>query len=82
MISSLNAAKYDVMRGARLSFIENRVVPFCRRLEAEEQVCVQAIDPQARGFFEVEEHPVLAAARRDRLKTAHAGSRWAFRSTN
>ncbi len=73
IISSLNAAKYDVMRGARLNFIENRVVPFCRRLEAAEQACVQAIDPHARGFFEVEEHPVLAQARRERLKTAHAG---------
>jgi len=73
IVTSINAAKYDVMRGARLSFIENRVVPLCRRLEAEEQVVVRAIDPRAKGFFEVEEHPVLAAARRERLKTAEAG---------
>jgi HK97 family phage portal protein len=73
IVTSINAAKYDVMRGARLSFVENRVVPLCRRLEAEEQVCVRAIEPGAKGFFEVEEHPVLATARRDRLKTAQAG---------
>jgi hypothetical protein len=73
IVTSINAAKYDVMRGARLSFVENRVVPLCRRLEAEEQKCVQAIEPSAKGFFEVEEHPVLATARRDRLKTAQAG---------
>ncbi len=73
IITTTNAAKYDVMAGARLNFIENRVVPLCRRLEAEEAVTVRAIDPNADGWFDTEDHPVLAAARRERLATARAG---------
>ena len=37
---------------------------------AEEQVVVRAIDPEARGFFLVDEHPVMAQARRERLASA------------
>ncbi len=73
IITTTNAAKYDVMAGARLNFIENRVMPLCRRLEAEEAVTVKAIDPNADGWFDTEDHPVLAAARRDRLAAARAG---------
>jgi HK97 family phage portal protein len=73
IITSTNNAKYDVMAGARLNFIENRVVPLCRRLEAEERVAVKAVDPEADGWFDVEDHPVLAAARRERLAAARAG---------
>jgi HK97 family phage portal protein len=73
IITSTNAAKYDVMAGARLNFIENRVVPLCRRLEAEEDACIKSIEPSARGWFDVEDHPVLAQARRDRLAAARTG---------
>jgi HK97 family phage portal protein len=73
IITSTNNAKYDVMAGARLNFIENRVLPLCRRLEAEEDVTVKAIDPTADGWFDVEDHPVLTQARRARLAAARAG---------
>ena len=73
IITSTNNAKYDVMAGARLNFIENRVIPLCRRLEAEESVTVKAIEPEADGWFDVEDHPVLAQARRARLAAARAG---------
>jgi len=73
IITTTNAAKYDVMAGARLNFIENRVLPLCRRLEAEDDVTVKSIDPTADGWFDTEDHPVLAAARRDRLAAARAG---------
>jgi phage portal protein BeeE len=73
IVTTTNAAKYDVMKGARLNFIENRVVPLCRRLEAEEVVTVRAIDPTAAGWFDVQDHPVLASARRERLAAARAG---------
>jgi HK97 family phage portal protein len=73
IITSTNNAKYDVMAGARLNFIENRVIPLCRRLEAEEDVVVKAIDPAASGWFDVEDHPVLTEARRARLAAARAG---------
>jgi hypothetical protein len=36
IVTTTDHAKYDVMAGARLNFIENRVAPLCRRLEAEE----------------------------------------------
>jgi hypothetical protein len=68
-----SAAKYDVMTGTRLSFIEDRVVRLCRRLEAEDDVTVKAIDPAADGWFDTEDHPVLAEARRARLAAARAG---------
>jgi HK97 family phage portal protein len=73
IITTTNAAKYDVMSGARLNFIENRVVPICRRLEAEDDVTVKSIDLNADGWFDTEDHPVLAATRRDRLAAARAG---------
>lgn len=73
IISTTNAAKYDVMSGTRLNFIENRVVPLCRRLEAEDDITVKCIDPTAEGWFDTEDHPVLAEARRSRLAAARAG---------
>jgi len=76
VVTFVNAAKYDIARTSRLFFVENRVVPFCRRLEAEEQKTVRAIDKRARGFFEVEEHPALLEARRGRLEMAKNG--WAM----
>jgi phage portal protein BeeE len=36
IVASTDYNKYDVMQGARLNFIENRVAPLCARLEAEE----------------------------------------------
>ncbi len=38
IVSSTEHAKYDVMAGARLNFIENRVAPLCNRLEAAENL--------------------------------------------
>jgi hypothetical protein len=73
IITTTNAAKYDVMSGARLNFIENRVVPLCRRLEAEDDIAVKSIDPTADGWFDPEDHPVLATARRDRVAAARVG---------
>jgi HK97 family phage portal protein len=73
IITTTNAAKYDVMSGTRLNFIENRVVPLCRRLEAEDDITVKLLDPAADGWFDTEDHPVLAEARRDRLAAARAG---------
>lgn len=73
IITSTDAAKYDVMAGARLNFMHNRVVPLCRRIEAEETVTIQSIDPSSRGWFDVEDHPVLAENRRSRLAAARSG---------
>jgi phage portal protein BeeE len=64
--------KYDVMQGARQNFIENRVAPLCRRLEAEERQVVRAIDLEAEGWFDLDSLPIMQAAQRARLAAARA----------
>jgi HK97 family phage portal protein len=70
IVTTTDFNKYDVMTGARLNFIENRVVPLCRRLEAEEAKTVHAIDPRATGWFDVEALPIMQEALRKRLQSA------------
>ena len=73
IVTTTDTAKYDVMQGARLNFIENRVAPLCRRLEAEEEAVVRSIDPRAVGWFDLESLPILQNARRNRLASAKTG---------
>ena len=40
---------------------------------AEDDVTVKCIDPNADGWFDPEDHPVLTAARRDRLAAPRTG---------
>jgi phage portal protein BeeE len=74
IVSTSDHNKYDVMQGARQNFIENRVAPLCRRLEAEERQVVRAIDARAEGWFDLDSLPIMQAAQRARL----AGARAAF----
>lgn len=73
IVTTTDHAKYDVMAGARLNFIENRVAPLCRRLEAEEEQVVRALDPGASGWFDLDSLPILQQARRSRLEAARTG---------
>lgn len=73
IVTTTDNAKYDVMQGARLNFVQNRVAPFCRRLEAAEQITVRALDPHAAGWFDLDSLPVMEEARRQRLAAARAG---------
>jgi phage portal protein BeeE len=73
IVTTTDNAKYDVMSGSRLNFIENRVAPLCARLEAEEAVTVKAIDPAATGWFDLDSLPILQDARRTRLASAKTG---------
>jgi HK97 family phage portal protein len=73
IVTTTDHSKYDVMAGARLNFIENRVAPLCRRLEAEEEVTVKAIDPTATGWFDIEALPIMQEALRSRLASAKIG---------
>jgi HK97 family phage portal protein len=70
IVTTTDNAKYDVMSGSRLNFIENRVAPLCARLEAEEQVAVKSLDPSATGWFDVDSLPIMQEARRTRLASA------------
>ena len=73
IVTSADHAKYDVMAGARLNFIENRVAPLCSRLEAEENATVKTIDPRASGWFDLDSLPIMQEARRNRLAAAKTG---------
>lgn len=73
IVATTDSAKYDVMAGARLNFIENRVAPLCRRLEAEEEAVVRSLDEHAVGWFDLESLPIMQAARRNRLAAAKTG---------
>jgi len=73
IVTTTDTAKYDVMAGARLNFIENRVAPLCRRLEAGEEPAVKALDPAASGWFDLDSLPIMQEARRSRLASARAG---------
>jgi HK97 family phage portal protein len=70
ILTATDHAKYDVMQGARLNFIENRVAPLCRRLEAEEETAVTTLDPSAVGWFDLDSLPIMQQAQRNRLVTA------------
>src|ERR1041385_8359068 len=70
ILTATDHAKYDVMQGARLNFIENRVAPLCHRLEAEEERTVRALDPGAVGWFDLDSLPIMQQAQRNRLVTA------------
>jgi HK97 family phage portal protein len=73
IVTTTDKAKYDVMAGARLNFLENRVAPLCARLEAEEEVTVRSIDRQAVGWFDIDSVPLMQEARRTRLASAKTG---------
>src|SRR5438552_3067240 len=72
IVTTTDSAKYDVMQGARLNFIEHRIGPLCRRLEASEDVTVKSLDPAAVGWFDLDSLPILQRAQHDRLATARS----------
>src|SRR5512140_363669 len=74
IITATDHAKYDVMAGARLNFIENRVAPLCARLEAaENSTTIPALSTSVVGWFDIDSLPILQEARRTRLESAKAG---------
>jgi phage portal protein BeeE len=73
IVATTDHNKYDVMQGARLNFIENRVAPLCGRLEAEEDALVKSLDPRAVGWFDLDSLPIMQQARRERLAAAKTG---------
>src|SRR5205085_4329190 len=73
IVTTTDKAKYDVMAGARLNFLQNRIVPLCARLEAEEDVTVKAIDPNAIGWFDIDSVPLMQEALKTRLVAAKTG---------
>jgi phage portal protein BeeE len=72
IVATSGNAKYDVLAGSRLNFIENRVAPLCARLAADEDPTIKAIDPSASGWFDLDSLPIMHEARRHRLAAAKA----------
>jgi HK97 family phage portal protein len=68
-------ANRSVSEAMRLSFIENRIVPFCRRLESALEPVVKLFGADLWGWFDWECLPVMQAARRLRYATAREGFR-------
>src|ERR1051325_1112308 len=81
IITTTDHAKYDVIQGARLNFIENRVAPLCARLEAEENATVipalnsqlSTLNSPVVGWFDLDSLPIMQNARRARLAAAKTG---------
>jgi HK97 family phage portal protein len=78
IVTTTDHSKYDVMAGARLNFIENRVAPLCRRLEAEENhTTIPALAPARTnavcGWFDLESIPIMQTALKNRLAAAKIG---------
>ena len=81
IITTTDHAKYDVVAGARLNFIEHRVIPLCARLEAEENATVipalnsqlSTLNSPVVGWFDIDSLPTMQEARRSRLAAAKTG---------
>lgn len=63
-------ANRSVSDAARLSFMENRIAPYCAELEAGVAPIVRSVEPGARGEFHVKGTPIMQAAQRARIDTA------------
>lgn len=63
-------ANRSVSDAMRLSFMENRIAPYCAELEAGIEPVVRALDPGVRGEFHVKGTPIMQAAQRARWDTA------------
>ena len=83
IVATSDHNKYDVMQGARLNFIENRIAPLCARLEAEENATtipallgaslnsqLSTINSPVIGWFDLDSLPIMQQARRARLAAA------------
>lgn len=55
----------------RLNFIQNTIGGICRRLESAMEPLIKSFDPALNGWFDLDALPIMQAARRDRMATAH-----------
>ena len=63
-------ANRSVSDAARLNFMENRIIPLCRRLEAAVLPIIRAFDPKLRGEFYVQGAPIMQSAQYERIDYA------------
>jgi HK97 family phage portal protein len=60
-------ANRSVSEAARLNFVENRIAPLCKRLEAGIDPVVKMFGGELRGEFHVKATPAMQAAQRARI---------------
>ena len=60
-------ANRSVSEAARLNFVENRIAPLCKRLEAGIDPIVKMFGRELRGEFHVNATPIMQAAQRARI---------------
>jgi HK97 family phage portal protein len=60
-------ANRSVSEAARLNFVENRIAPLCKRLEAGIDPIVKMFGRELRGEFHVKATPVMQSAQRARI---------------
>ena len=60
-------ANRSVSEAARLNFVENRIAPLCKRLEAGIDPIVRMFGRELRGEFHVNATPIMQAAQRARI---------------
>lgn len=60
-------ANRSVSEAARLNFVENRIAPLCKRLEAGIDPIVKLFGRELRGEFHVKATPVMQSAQRARI---------------
>jgi len=63
-------ANRSIAEAERLNFIENSIAPLCARLEAAVEPIVKSFGQDLIGWFDLDSHPILQAARRSRVDTA------------
>lgn len=63
-------ANRSVSDSMRLSFMENRIAPYCRSLEADIEPVISAVSAGERGEFYINGTPVMQAAQRSRWDVA------------
>jgi HK97 family phage portal protein len=77
LIGFTEDANRSVSDAMRLNFMENRVAPLCRRLEAAMQPLIDQLNPGGRGStravrgeFHIKSTPIMQSAQRARFETA------------
>jgi HK97 family phage portal protein len=63
-------ANRSVSDAARLNFMENRIAPLCKRLEAAFDPLIQRFGRDLRGEFHIKGTPIMQSAQRARIDTA------------
>ena len=69
IIGFTESSNRSIAEAERLNFIENSIAPVCARLEAAVDPIIKSFGADLLGWFDIDSHPILQQARRDRVDT-------------